>query len=54
MYGCETWTIREAERKRLEAFFEMWCFKRMMNIKWMDRITNEEVLERIGEREEAR
>ena len=47
MYGCETWTIGEAERKRLEAF-EMWFYRRMMNIKWiMDRITN---LGRIGER----
>ena len=49
MYGCETWTIGKAERKRLEAF-EMWCYRRMMNIKWMDKITNEEVLGRIGER----
>ena len=39
----------EKRRERLEAF-EMWCYRRMMNIKWMDRITNEEVLERIGER----
>ena len=38
MYGCETWTIGDAERKRLEAF-EMWCYSRMMNIKRMDRIT---------------
>ena len=30
--------------------FELWCYRRMMNIKWMDRITNEEVLGRIGER----
>ena len=49
LYGCETWTIGETERKRLEAF-EMWCYRRMMNIKWMNRITNEEVLGRIGER----
>ena len=49
MYGCETWTIGEAERKRIEAF-EMWFYRRMMNIKWMDKITNEEVLGRIGER----
>ena len=49
MYGCETWTIGEAERKRLEAF-EMWCYRRMMNIKWMDRITNEKVLGRIEEK----
>ena len=45
MYGCETWTIGEPERKRLEAF-EMWCYRRMRNIKWMDKITNEEVLQR--------
>ena len=49
IYGCETWTIGEAERKRLDVF-EMWCYRRMMNIKWMDKITNEEVLERIEER----
>ena len=49
MFGCKTWTIREAERKRLEAF-EMSWYRRMMNIKWMKRITNEEVLGRIGER----
>ena len=48
LYGCETWTIGEAERKRMEVF-EMWCYRRMMNIKWMDRITNE-VLGRFGER----
>ena len=49
IFGCATWTIGEAERKRLEVF-EMSCFRRMRNIKWMDRITNEEVLGRIGER----
>ena len=49
MYGCETWTMREAVRKRLGAF-EMWCYRKMMNIKWMDRITNDEILGRNGER----
>ena len=49
MNGCETWTIRKAERKRVEAF-EMWCYRRMMNIKWMNRITNEEVLGRVEEK----
>ena len=49
MYGCETWTIGEAERIRLEAF-EMWRYRRMKNIKWMDRVTNKKVLGRIGER----
>ena len=47
MYGCETWTIEEAERKRA---FETWLYRRMMNIKWMDRITNEEVFGKIGVR----
>ena len=47
--NLDTWTIGEAERKRLEAF-EMWCHSRMVNIKWMDRITNEEVLGRIEEK----
>ena len=46
MYGCET---LDNWRKRLEAF-EMSCYRRMRNIKWMDKITNEEVLGRIGER----
>ena len=49
MYGCETWTIGETERKRLDAF-EMSCYRRMRNIKWMDRITKEEVLGRIEEK----
>ena len=48
-YGCETWTIGEAERKRLDVI-EMWWYRRMLKIKWIDRIPNEEVLERIGER----
>ena len=49
MNGCETWRIGEAERKRLKDF-EMCCYRRMLKIKWTDRITDEEVLERIGER----
>ena len=44
MYGCETWTIRDSERKRLEAFRNV-----VLKIKWKNRITNEEVLERFGE-----
>ena len=47
MYGCESWTITEEIRKRIEAF-EMWCYRRMLKIKWTDRVTNEEVLRRAG------
>ena len=48
LYGCETWTIATEERRRLESF-KMWCYRRMLRISWMDRITNDEVLERITE-----
>ena len=47
MYGCESWTITEEIRRRIEAF-EMWCYRRMLKIKWTDRVTNEEVLRRAG------
>jgi hypothetical protein len=42
LYGSEAW-ITAAEQKRLEAM-EMWCYTRMLKIKWTDRITNEETL----------
>ena len=44
MYGYETWTIGDEERKGLKAF-EMSWYKRILKIKWVFRITNEEVLE---------
>ena len=48
LYGCETWTIGSADRKKIEAF-EMWCYRRMLRIPWVDKVTNEEVLNRVGE-----
>jgi len=48
LYGCKTWTISTEERKRLESF-EMWCYRKMLRISWMDGVTNEEVLARITE-----
>jgi len=48
LYGAETWTMRKEDVKRLEAF-EMWVWRRMEKIPWTDKITNKEVLERIGE-----
>ena len=47
--GLETWTLRKLEQKYLEGF-KMWCWKRMEKIKWSGKDTNEEVLERIGEK----
>jgi len=48
LFGCETWTLKKEEIRRLEAF-ELWSWRRMEKIKWSDRITNEEVLRRVGE-----
>ena len=48
LYGAETWTLRKKDRKYLESF-EMWCWRRMEKIKWTDRVSNEEVLRRVGE-----
>jgi hypothetical protein len=49
LYGCETWTLRKDEMKRLEAF-EMWIWRRIMKISWKDHVTNEEVLRRVNEK----
>jgi hypothetical protein len=47
LYGCETWNVSTEEKKRLESF-EMWCYRRILKIKWTDYITNEEVLARMN------
>jgi hypothetical protein len=49
LYGSETWTIAKAEQEIIEAF-EMWCYRRILKISWMDMVTNEEVLERMAEK----
>uniref|UniRef100_W5MXL2 Reverse transcriptase domain-containing protein n=1 Tax=Lepisosteus oculatus TaxID=7918 RepID=W5MXL2_LEPOC len=46
MYGCESWTLKKADRKRMDAF-ELWCWRRLLRISWTARVTNKEVLERI-------
>ena len=49
LYGSDTWTLRKLERMYLESF-EMWCWRRMEKIKWPERVTNEQVFERAGEK----
>ena len=47
LYGCETWTISRQMEQRLEAL-EMWCWRRLLKITWVQRISNEDVLRRMG------
>ena len=49
LYGSETWTLRKEDIRRLEAV-EMWMWKRMEKVSWMDKITNEEILNKVGEK----
>ena len=46
--GAETWMLRAADQKYLESF-EMWCWRRMEKINWIDHVRNEEVLLRVNE-----
>ena len=48
MYGSEAWILRKTELNRLEAL-EMWCWRRLLGISWKDKVTNVEVLNRVGE-----
>ena len=48
LYCAETWTLRAADQKYLESF-EMWCWRRMENISWIDYVRNEEVLLHVNE-----
>ena len=46
-YGAECWVLKKSDEKRIQSF-EMWCYRRLLQISWTDRITNEEVLQRIN------
>ena len=48
LYGAETWTLRAVDQKHLESL-EMWCWRRMEKISWIDYVRNEEVLLRVKE-----
>ena len=47
MYGCESWTIKKAERQRIEAF-ELWCWRRLLRVPWTARISNQSILKEIS------
>ena len=46
-YGCESWTIKKAERRRIDAF-ELWCWKRLLRVPWTARRSNQSVLKEIN------
>ena len=48
LYGCETWTLKKNEELKMEAF-EMWCYRQILRIGWVQRRTNESVIQEIGE-----
>ena len=48
LYGCETWIINKAEQRSLESF-EMWCWRRMLKVSWIEHRTNESILKEIDE-----
>ena len=47
MYGCESWTIKKAERRRINAF-ELWCRKRPLRVPWTARRSNQSILKEIS------
>ena len=47
MYGCESWTIKKAERRRTDAF-ELWCWRRLLRVSWTARRSNPSVLKEIS------
>ena len=47
MYGCESWTIKKAERGRLDAF-ELWCWRRLLRVPWTARRSNQSILKEIS------
>ena len=47
MYGCESWTIKKAERQRIGAF-ELWCWRRLLSIIWTARRSNQSILKEIS------
>ena len=44
MYGCESWTIKKAEHRRIDAF-ELWCWRRLLRVPWTARRSNQSILE---------
>ena len=46
MYGCESWTVKKAERRRSDAF-ELWCWRRLLRVPWTAKRSNQSILKEI-------
>ena len=47
MYGCESWTVKKAERRRIDAF-ALWCWRRLLRVPWTARRSNQSILKEIS------
>ena len=47
MYGCESWTVKKAECRRIDAF-ELWCWRRLLRVPWTARRSNQSILKEIS------
>jgi len=47
MYGCDSWTVKKAEPRRIEAF-ELWCWRRLLRVPWTARRSNQSILKEIS------
>ena len=47
MYGCESWTVKKAERQRIDAF-ELWCWRKLLRVSWTTRRYNQSILKEIS------
>ena len=47
VYGCESWTIKKAEHRRIDAF-ELWCWRRLLRVRWTVRRSNQSILKEIS------
>ena len=47
MYGCEIWTMKKAEHRRIDAF-ELWCWRRLLRVPWTARRSNQSILKEIS------
>ena len=49
MYGCESWTLKKAKRRRIDTF-ELWCWRRLLRVPWTARRSNQSLLKEISSR----